>query len=336
VQIDVQDYAAPVADAGPNQSNIDIGTTVTLDGSASSQVDGHPLTYSWTQTGGPAVTLSSATAQKPTFTAPIGPLTLTFQLTVNDTFNTSAPATVFVNVNGIAGLDFAAQIVGDVRGEKATSPFTVTVVNNGVLSRSIASADLAVSITRNGVAVPSSDYSMAAKTVALAAHKQSNFTLTWSHGTTALHLGDDVHVSVCVNQLGDAQPSNNCGVKVDPAGPLAVFAWPKNTLTVKATQTSTNVPVWITNMNSFTVRPIRVAENMTVTVSVNGGPAQTLTAPSMAPFSLGPNLGTNDATFVWAHPKLTRGDSVTVTACAVNVPGNTAFPSCWSHTVTVS
>jgi len=32
VQIDVQDYAAPIADAGPNQSNIDIGTTSNVDG----------------------------------------------------------------------------------------------------------------------------------------------------------------------------------------------------------------------------------------------------------------------------------------------------------------
>ena len=56
----------------------------------------------------------------------------------------------------------------------------------------------------------------------------------------------------------------------------------------------------------------------------------------MAPFALGPNLGTNDAVFVWAHPKLTKGDSVEVTACAVNVPGNTAVPNCWSRTITVS
>ena len=237
VQIDVQDYAAPIADAGPNQSNIDIGTTVTLDGSASRRSTGTGLTYSWTQAGGPAVTLSSTTAQKPTFTAPTGPVTLGFQLTVDDTFNTSAPATVFVNVNGIAGLDFAAQITGDVRGEKTTSPFTVTVVNNGVLTRSITSAGLAGHITRNSVAVPSSEYSVAAKTVSLAAHKQANFTLTWNHGTTALHLGDDITVSVCVNQLGDSVPANNCGVKTDPPGPLAVFAWPKNTWTIKSTQT---------------------------------------------------------------------------------------------------
>jgi hypothetical protein len=287
--------------------------------------------------GGPAVTLANPTSAHPSFTAPTGPVTLQFQLVVDDTYNTSAPSTVFVNVNGIAGLDFAAQIAGDVRGEKASSPFTVTVVNNGVLARSIASGDLAVSITRNNVAVPSSQYVMTAKTVNLTSHKQANFTLTWNHGTTALHLGDTIVVSVCVNQLGDSVPSNNCGVKNDPPGPMSVFAWPKSTWNnVKATQTSTNLPVWITNGSSFGIRPIRVNENITVTVRVNGGPAQSVPAPTVAPFALAANLGTNDATFVWAHPRLTKGDSVEVTACAVNVPGNTAYPSCWSRTVTAS
>ena len=101
---------------------------------------------------------------------------------VDDTFNTSAPATVFVNVNGIAGLDFSAQIAGDVRGEKATSPFMVTVVNNGVLTRSIASSGSGREHHPQQVAVPSSEYSVAAKTVSLAAHKQANFILTWTHG----------------------------------------------------------------------------------------------------------------------------------------------------------
>ena len=61
----------PVADAGASQA-ITVGTSVTLDGSGSTDPDGDwPLTYGWAQTGGIAVTLSDHTTVSPTFTAPM-------------------------------------------------------------------------------------------------------------------------------------------------------------------------------------------------------------------------------------------------------------------------
>ena len=97
----------PVASAGSNLA-VASGAAVTLDGSGSHDPDLQPLSYAWTQTSGPAVTLSLATTAQPTFTAPTvasgsAPDTLVFSLVVSDANASSAPSTVTVTVNPASG-----------------------------------------------------------------------------------------------------------------------------------------------------------------------------------------------------------------------------------------
>jgi hypothetical protein len=89
--------AAPVANAGIAQ-NVVTGTAVTLDGSASSDANSDPLTYSWTLTSiptGSTAALSSTSSAKPTFTANLAG-TYVARLTVNDGKVNSTTVTVSI------------------------------------------------------------------------------------------------------------------------------------------------------------------------------------------------------------------------------------------------
>lgn len=89
--------SAPVANAGAAQA-VATGALVSLDASTSSDANGDALTLAWVLTSKPVnstATLSSVTAQRPTFTADIDG-TYVATLVVNDGKVASAPSTVAV------------------------------------------------------------------------------------------------------------------------------------------------------------------------------------------------------------------------------------------------
>lgn len=117
---------APAAVAGPDQT-VTSGQLVTLDGTGSYDGDaGTVLTYKWTQTAGPAVTLSSPTSSKPTFTAPAvdKETILTFRLMVNDgQYDANEPGFVSITVDTSA----LAGTVDINSGDAYTTSYSVTL-----------------------------------------------------------------------------------------------------------------------------------------------------------------------------------------------------------------
>ena len=96
----------PIANAGPDQ-NVNPQETIQLDESGSSDPLGSTLTYQWTQTSGPSVTLSDSTAANPTFKAPdtLLPQKIVFELVVtNEQGLVSQPDSVIITVGIFEGI----------------------------------------------------------------------------------------------------------------------------------------------------------------------------------------------------------------------------------------
>ncbi|NNE59135.1 MAG: DUF11 domain-containing protein [Hellea sp.] len=117
---------APVADAGIDQTGIIDATIVTLDGTGSSDPDGDSLTFAWTQTSGPSVTLSSSASNSPTFTAPAltATTTLTFSLIVNDGQVDSVADTVDIEILENMAPTVVISGVPDTSNSAFTATFT--------------------------------------------------------------------------------------------------------------------------------------------------------------------------------------------------------------------
>ena len=100
----------PTANAGSDRS-VALNSVVALDGTGSSDAEGDPLTYRWTiaqQPVGSAISLSSATAAQPTFSATHRGQYV-FSLVVNDGAVDSAPDTVTITAgNGSPSVDAGA------------------------------------------------------------------------------------------------------------------------------------------------------------------------------------------------------------------------------------
>ena len=91
---------SPTANAGADQTVSEGTTDIQLNGSATDPDTDDTITYLWSQTQGPTVTLSSSTSASPTFDAPAvnSEQTLTFSLTVNDGTEDSTPDTVDITI----------------------------------------------------------------------------------------------------------------------------------------------------------------------------------------------------------------------------------------------
>ncbi len=146
-----QTNQAPVANAGSNQTG-EQSYEITLDGSASSDSDGDPMTYTWSFISKPnnsGTTLSDPHAIKPTFTPDL-PGTYTLQLVVNDHFTDSVPAIVTITATPVKSrISVTPNFSTPLSAGSSSISFDVANigrigVNSGIISVSLADPDGAV------------------------------------------------------------------------------------------------------------------------------------------------------------------------------------------------
>jgi hypothetical protein len=97
--------------SGPAAVSFSERQTLALDGSGSYDLDGDALTFAWTQTSGPAVSLDDPASPTPSFTTPAlgAPEVVTFQLIVNDGQADSAPASVAITLKPVGTVTTAVK-----------------------------------------------------------------------------------------------------------------------------------------------------------------------------------------------------------------------------------
>lgn len=247
--ISVPSNQPPVANAGPDFTTYDTDanyqpTVVTLNGSASSDPENFPLTYSWTQIGTPAVTLTGAATATPTFLAPVlanqNPVALTFQLSVSDGKSTRTDEVIVtVTHNNRAPTAIASA--------PATAPEGTLVTLDGFQSIDPDNDPLtytwtqtfgpAVSLSPNGTNNPALSFTTGVGAPHSVAGELHKFTLTVTDGIASSTSGEVAVFVQNVNQAPNVSAGDDAVVfdtigeveihshSLDPDGDVLSYQW---------------------------------------------------------------------------------------------------------------
>jgi hypothetical protein len=345
---------APSAEAGPSRVARE-GELVSLDGSASSDVEGQALTYQWIQTRGPTVQISDPTSATPTFTAPEGlsNTDLEFELSVSDgTSISSSSVTVTVQADNDAPC-------ADAGADQIEREGNVITLNGGGSSDPEGQGLTYAWRQISGPAVELSDATASRPQFTapeFVSNTQVQFELTVSDGTNTstdtvtvgIRADDDApRVDAGQNRVvRHDQEVQLAATGTDPEGQELSYTWRQvDGPTVELAQSDSNRPTFAApNVPEGTVLTFEVAasdgsstsyDTVTIVVAANTGPQVQISgfnAIESGDFAtIGANVGDlegDDLTFRWTQISgpsvaLPTNDQAQLQFQAPNVSGQT-------------
>ncbi|MDT8068261.1 MAG: PKD domain-containing protein [Terriglobia bacterium] len=226
---------APVANAGPDQSP-SVGSTVTLDGTGSTDPDGYGLTYQWRFTSipnGSTATLAGATTSKPTFAADLQG-TYTVELVVSDGLLTSTPDTVNITVGPNTNISFSPSPL-DMNGN-STATLILTLgqtAGSGGVTVNLTSSNTSVATVPASVTVSSGSSTTSVTVTSVSAAGSTTITGTASGYTTG-----SVTVNVTVNSMTVPNITVGKDLQGSAAVTFGVVTGASTDITVTTTDTS--------------------------------------------------------------------------------------------------
>ncbi len=323
----------PIANAGPNQVGVPAGT-ITLNGSGSYDPLGEALTYAWSQTSGPTVTINNANQAIASFTAAAGQ-SYQFLLKVTNTDGISAQATTLVTTAAPTQtqiVQFTAQPAAITSGQTSTLSWVIQNATSATITPGIGP----VSATTGSVAVSptvTTTYTLTAtgangtttQTVQVAVGSTTAQILRFQASPSTIASGAQTTLSWTTSGANTISISPNVGTvtangstTVSPASTtsytLSATGTDGKTVTAVATVTVTGSA--IPQIVTFVATPQSVSPGQSTKIcwQVTGS-----TSISIAP-GVGTNLNPNDCTTV--TPSATTTYTLTATNAVGQVQGN--------------
>lgn len=268
--------SAPVVDAGAAQTVIE-GATVQLASSAS-DADGDALTYAWSQTSGPDVTLSSSTVASPTFTAPevTAEADIVLSLSVSDGTATIAD-TVTITIT-----DQATSSTVSGKDQILSSGMTATLTANA------SSGDTLTWSQTSGTSVTLSDASSVSPTftvpnVTVGEVLEFQVSVNGTIGTTQVYIyvPPAYDTALVTTVLGDFTDKTEWACDVDPGTASAMLS---DSATFK-TLSGNGIPDHAVGTFPNAGNPNTIS-SQSVSYTIPGSPEKTTTATQMQEFGV--------------------------------------------------